>query len=610
VIAADGAALRSASPAAIASLAAIGLALSLPFLQPLHGYPLTSFYSEWLALALGLAAVVPLAAPRGWRALEIPVVTLFLAAFGALLAVQNALGLVPYAGQALVAVLYLAWAVLLMVVAATLRREIGLVALIVAVAWFVLAGSVVGAIAGLLQHFGMADALSPIVARKTSAVVFGNLAQPNHYAGYTAIGLASLVYLNASGRLGLAAAAVPAALLVFVLGLSGSRSAWAFLGVVLALACFYAWRSGPAARRPLAWSVALIAVFVAAQGLATVSGPVPAPVEAPATTMPAAGPETARAVTSAERLFGSVQAQGFRAQLVRESWSIFLQAPMAGVGWGQFPWQDYSYRVLTGAAVWGWPFNHAHNIVLQLLAETGAVGAGLVIGAGLSWLWGLRRAAFDLERWWLLAVLGVLGAHSMVELPLWHAYFLGMAAVALGAGSERNFKIAARWRAGTALLVLAAAGALQLATTFHAYHGLERLFARDGSAPEGAERAAILSRAHGEPILKPYAELALSFGLDVSRERLREKIELNARVMRFAPIDAVLIRHAALLALAGEPDAAQRQLRQMARAYPSAVMGAYLSFEEMKARHPAEMAHLLELAASILAEMGAARKSP
>ncbi len=31
------------------SLAALGLMCVLPFLQPVHAYPLTSFYSEWLA---------------------------------------------------------------------------------------------------------------------------------------------------------------------------------------------------------------------------------------------------------------------------------------------------------------------------------------------------------------------------------------------------------------------------------------------------------------------------------------------------------------------------------------------------------------------------------
>ena len=39
-----------------ASLAMAGLMCVLPFMQPYHRFPLTSFYSEWLAFALGLAA--------------------------------------------------------------------------------------------------------------------------------------------------------------------------------------------------------------------------------------------------------------------------------------------------------------------------------------------------------------------------------------------------------------------------------------------------------------------------------------------------------------------------------------------------------------------------
>ena len=39
-----------------ASLLLIGLAWTLPFLQPRHRYPLTGFYGEWLAFGIGLAA--------------------------------------------------------------------------------------------------------------------------------------------------------------------------------------------------------------------------------------------------------------------------------------------------------------------------------------------------------------------------------------------------------------------------------------------------------------------------------------------------------------------------------------------------------------------------
>ena len=56
------------------SLAALGLMCLLPFLQPLHRYPLTSFYSEWLAFVLGIAALAPLAGKRVWQDMSVPVI--------------------------------------------------------------------------------------------------------------------------------------------------------------------------------------------------------------------------------------------------------------------------------------------------------------------------------------------------------------------------------------------------------------------------------------------------------------------------------------------------------------------------------------------------------
>ena len=55
----------------------------------------------------------------------------------------------------------------------------------------------------------------------------------------------------------------------------------------------------------------------------------------------------------------------------------------------------------TGAGLYG----HSHNIVLQLLAETGLVGAFVIVGAVLIWLAGLRlrreaagETTFELDR--------------------------------------------------------------------------------------------------------------------------------------------------------------------------------------------------------------------
>src|SRR3989337_246267 len=109
-----------------ASVLLIGLAWTLPFLQPWHRFPLTGFYSEWLAFALGLAAALPLLRRAPWRDARIPMIALAPLGLAVVLAVQVALDRVPYAEQALTAGLYLLWAALMAVLGHALGRRLTL----------------------------------------------------------------------------------------------------------------------------------------------------------------------------------------------------------------------------------------------------------------------------------------------------------------------------------------------------------------------------------------------------------------------------------------------------------------------------------------------------
>lgn len=576
------------------SLAAIGLAWTLPFLQPFHRFPLTSFYSEWMAVALGLLALVALARREFWRAAPLPVLALPLLAFIIVLAVQHALGRIAYGGQALGAALYVAWAVLLVMLGCDLRRRIGLDGIVTVLAWFLALGGVLGALFALLQHYQISGLPYTLIAPKHGALVYGNIAQHNHFAGYSTLALASLAYLYAAKRLHWAGAAVAAAPLAYVIGLSGSRSALLFFAFLLALALLYAWRRGAGGRRLAACMALFVAGFAVTQWLATQPW-----------LASSGGTET---VT--DRLMGGEGSSGavsitYRLQIAREAWGMFLQAPFLGVGWGQFAWHDFEYRALHGNSLYSWPFNHAHNIVLHLLAETGLAGALCIAASALVWLGGLRRASIDLQHWWLIALAGVFAVHSLLEHPLWYAYFLGMCAVVLGLLSSSHLTLRLE-RAGSPLLAaLLAVAALYALSLLHNYRGFERLFAPGAARPGSGEFAAAASRAHRELLLAPYAELAIASSMSLDQERLHEKREINARVMRFAPTAGVVYRQAIWLALDGEREAAERMLERAARVYPGDLENAIRIMKEASAGHPAQLAPLIKSAASLSERRGA-----
>jgi O-antigen ligase len=575
-----------------ASVLLIGLGWTAPFLQPYHRYPLTGFYSEWLAFALGLAAALVLLSRQAWRGAELPVVAIAPVGLAVVLGVQAALELAPYPEQVLTAVLYLLWASLLTLLGSVLRRKLGMTTVATTLAWFLFAGGILSAVIGLLQHFHVPTPVEFLIGRGIAQQVFGNLGQPNHYAAHVTLALASAGYLYACRRLHGALAGGCMALCLLVLALSGSRSTWLFLGALTALAVLLHARRRDSASRRLAIAEGwLLPGFVIALAVAT---------------LPFMAPPEDRLLTAVERLFQMASGIGPRLQLWSEAWQMFLGAPLLGAGWGQFAWHHFVHQAVTGETAGPGIFHHAHNIVLQLMAETGAAGALIIVGALVLWIADLKRVKFDLEWWWLLALAAVIAIHSLLEYPLWYSYFLGMAALLLGLGAERVFALrfagAARAAVGLAIIT----GWLNLAAMLPSYLEFERLVftpeSRSAQLLDEAAFAKVVVGLYREPLLVPYVELAVAYGITVSEERLPEKLELTARAVHFAPESVVSYRYALLLALAGEREAALAQLARSLRVYPGAAAAVAAELTELARRHPAEFTPLLELATSNFAE--------
>jgi O-antigen ligase len=589
----------NSSPFHRASLTLIGLAWTAPFLQPYHRFPLTAFYSEWLAFALGLAAALLLLRRETWRDATVPMIALAPLGLIVVLGVQAALDRLPYSEQALMAGLYLLWASLMMLLGHMLRRELPLERLATALAWFLLAAGLLNALIGLLQHYQFSTPLDALVARKGLSGIYGNLGQPNHYAACVSLSLASAAYLYAGRMLHGALASASAALFLVVLGLAGSRSPWLYLGALIVLAALSnRLQRSDASRRLVIFVAWLLPGFVAAQVLVTLPF-----------MLPAGGPPI---VTAAERLFQVTSGIEPRLQLWGEAWSMFLGAPLLGAGFGQFAWHHFLYQAATGATAAPGVFNHAHNLVLQLLAETGAVGALVIVGAALAWIADLRRARFDAAEWWLLALLAVIGIHSMLEYPLWYAYFLGVAALLLGVGAERALTVRFAGVARTAVALGLLAGGVNLVAVLPPYRDFERLvFDAGPKTPRAAGERKFeeaMMRVHREPLLTPYVELAFALAVTADQTHLREKLELISRAVRFAPLDVLVYRHALLLALAGKDEAARVELERSLRVYPGERVAFVAELEKLAHRHPAEMAPLLELATAKSAEWRAPRQ--
>ncbi|RFC40817.1 MAG: O-antigen ligase [Candidatus Nitrotoga sp. CP45] len=562
------------------SLTFVGLMWVLPFLYYYHAYPLTTFYQEWGAAFLGLSAMPLLVTKRYWLQPEIPLIVLLPIGLLLLGMMQFVLGRVGYFDQILLLALYSLWAALLMMLGQRLREEFGLPALTTVLAIFLLVGAELNALAGILQNYRWHTFLDAVVTAKISVAVYGNVAQPNHFANYITLGLISLGLLYMRSLLRAWYVALLTMPLLFVLVLSGSRSVWLYLLFMAGMAWWWQ-RSDKSCLPLLRYTVLLLLGF----------GLMHAVVQIP-WLEGASG-----SVTTMRRLFGEGASGSIRLYLWREGWQIFTQFPLLGAGFGQFAWQHFQLGpVLRNTDIVGL-YNNAHSLVTQIAAEMGLAGLLILLGTLAMWLIQCSRVQRTVYHWWGYALLGVLAIHSLLEYPLWYAYFLGVAALTLGMLDTTIYRLKLRSMGRLALATILLFGMMSLGQMLQNYRNLEMLMGlRQAVSKDGYSWREDLMAAHAPVPLRPYFDLFMSGKIKVGVDYLADKRILNERVMSFAPIGVVVYREALLLALSGEQAAAQLQMERAIWSYPNDFQVAHRELSVLAQKNPGNFAALLEFA--------------
>jgi O-antigen ligase len=517
--------------------------------------------------------------------LELPRVALLPLGFTGLIVLQMVLGRLAFHQVGLVAALYLLWATGLVMLGGLLRREFGLARVAGMLAWFLLAGALLSAFIAWAQHID-SDALGRFMMPRSPDRVWGNLGQPNQLANYLVLGLASCTFLYATDKLPLRWAAPATLALAYVVSLTGSRSAWVYLAGLIALsATFSALDRSRANRRLLALSsMALVACILLPWLDKLLLEP----------NMP----------TVASRL-GSVEIMAeVRPRIWRAALLMFLDSPLLGIGFRQFGWHHFALNAqMPEPRMLGFT-DHAHNLLLHVLAEFGLVGFLLLAGVVLLWIAGLARQPRTPAHWWIWAIVLVLGVHSMLEYPLWYTFFLGIGAVVLGFGERRALplRLGQGGRAGRVLLVgLLALGWLVTGQLFGDYLVLENFLAfryryMHASAELNRQAKDALLEIHRGSLLAQYVELGLARTISVDTDRLADKFAVNSRAMRLFPIDDVTYRQAMLLALRGDQAAARRQWDLAVASFPELRESATLVVKRRVEDGLAELRPLLEYA--------------
>jgi len=562
----------------------------LPFLSPLHYYPIPTFHGELTAVALGLAALTLWILGRGSAPTQLPATALLPLFLVALIALQMALGRLANPLDGVVGALCLLWATAVIWLGAELRDHYGVARVVALFAWCALIGALASAAIGLFQQYAP-DAIGRVALRRMTPAIYANLGQPNHLAHQLALGLASLLYLCATRRLAMAVTGVLAVVLLFVSALAQSRSPWLYFTAFAVLAGFHGRRlEPPAGRRLFHGSLLLLAGIGAAQWAAEL------PFLQPASYV----------MAPMERLFEVASGWSLRVDVWRQAWQMFAAAPLLGVGFGQFARWHFLQVSAAEPAVAPGLYDHAHNLFLQLAAELGVFAAAAAVVATVAWLWGVAREQASPERWWILSVAAVAGIHSLLEYPFWYAYFLGVGALVTGLAEQHRVQLPRILSRRAVLATGVLVGWLLGFWLYLDYTRIEGLSVNLFTAGSGGDRMArvrqTLHEVEGHTLLQPYVDLGLANAEVLSGERLQEKLERNSRVLQFAPTREVAYKQAVLLALDGQAVAAQQQLARSAAYYPGFLPTFVRVLQELEGTDPAAIGPLLRYAKERLNE--------
>lgn len=538
------------------SLFMIGGMFCLPFIIPYHYSPIPSFYNEWTAAICGLLGLLALFKPSFWHTLQLPRSSLI---FFGLLLITNLQSLIhPQDTVSNLPLIqsYLIWAFLLSILGHYLRSSLGWEKLVPTLAWsLVIAGAlnVIFVVLQVLQKIGIYNAIPTLQS-------YGMLAQNNNFADLIALAMISLLFLGEKKHFRPHLSVIGLFLGLLLLSLSGSRSSALYLMSIPLLSWLLHKRQQETSThsgRLLKLSLMLLPTFVVIQLLL-------------AKYLPQALVHTPmmRAIEIMNE-----HPHSLRWQFWQTSLYLFQQAPFLGTGVGHMRWESYLLVTNSTANPAHIFFEHAHNLFFNLLAEMGIFAFIIALGGLLLWTRNLfREHAFQLEQWWMIAILSILGIHSMLEYPLWYSFFLGIFAFLMGAGDAKTIELKAlaqpvkKWLSWILFLVVAY-GLQQLIFMQVGYSKLENqiTIASQKTITDIQKQRLVddMLWVNQHTLLAPTAELVIATLLLPNINQAADQLKLVESAVKFMPLRRACLNFIILLELNQQHAEALQHLRRM-----------------------------------------------
>lgn len=581
---------------AFALVGVIGAAVmvSLPNLVWHRTYPLTSFYSEWLACVCGLAFAASLVLLPRNSEIRLPGMAIGFFMLALVMSLQLLIMDLVYPERSMFAILYAAWSGMIILAAANLRDRIGIERIAPWVQIGIWLAGFFVALSGFVQFFSLNTLFGQIVTFEQGRGMIGVVGQRNYFANVVACGVVSLAYIWARGRVGALPALLSGTPMVLALAMTASRSSIAFLGMLCVVSLLFMRSDAARTGRRLVVAAGLVlALYLAFQALIAF--------------MPPIGGGESALVTATERLIQSASASSeyrVRERLYQYAWAIFIEHPILGAGVGEYPWESFKLATRLGEALPGIDRN-AHNFALHLLAETGVLGAACVVVPLVAWFLRFPYRSAGADDTWLLMLVLIQVAQGSVELPLWYANLLAFLVLGLGMGARGGVLLVFHGLRRKVIAALIVAGLLTAGAMIRDYRMIEKWMQQVWITEKAEGRVKgsqieELQQFHSRTIFAPLMELLASELMVIEGGDLEAKIELNRRVMHFFPTPGAALREVIYLSLQGRRDEAWTAFQAVRIVYPARVPKMLEELADFEIRNRGSITWLLDRVAAEL----------
>lgn len=241
-----------------------------------------------------------------------------------------------------------------------------------------------------------------------------------------------------------------------------------------------------------------------------------------------------------------------RWSLLHQSWLVFLDHPLTGVGWKNFAGTGLAYFQ---KIEWFSLVDHSHFIFGQLLSEFGLLGLIIILTFIYFFIENIKLISSKQDAY-LFSILFIFIIYSCFEFPLWYFRYLFVFSIFLSLFDKSN-KTYYEIKKGYMLSVISF-----FLVIFSIYYIIQYkkiayisdiVFSQQKSVKEKSDKLLELKSVFG---FSYFNDLLLYQTVELDEFLLKDKIEVGNRLVNYIPLNQYLIKQGTLLALDGQKEKA------------------------------------------------------